>query len=322
MNQERWRELASEYIEGTLTPPMQEAVEVHLRENPESRAEAEQLRALFAELKQVPEVEPPLYFAENVMSRIQREAEQKRPWWSSFLGIGRTAGATLVLGGAAAGIAWMFLNPQQRVNTTPGTPRQARTLLLPGLSGSEKAPGNPVALSIPHLNVERTLRVAPGEEPAFDFSVKLESATTGTARFELPGDSQNYRVVVEKGRSSTLRVPLVSARDEQTMALRCDWSAGGDRHVKYLLVPLPPAEKDDATQKLSFGLGEMTLPDTARALAARYGRPITLEDIPEGLRVSVIARTETLEETLTRHLKDTGLHVTSTGAGVLIAPLR
>lgn len=320
MNQERWRELASEYIEGTLTPPMQEAVEAHLRDNPESRAEAEQLRSLFAELKQLPEVEPPMFFAENVMSRIQRETELKRPWWASFLGIGRTAGATLVLGGAVAGIAWMFLNPQ-KTGYTGGGVRQAKTSLLPGLNGSEKAPGDPVALSIPHLSIERTLRVAPGEEPAYDFALKLENTSTGAARFELPGDSQEYRVVFDKGTSSILRVPLVSARNEETMALRCDWNSGGDKHVKYLLVPLPPAEKE-AALKLSFGLGEMSLPETARALTARFGRPITLEDVPEGLKLSVVARAETLEETLTRHLAGSGLRVTSTGSGVLVAPAR
>jgi hypothetical protein len=320
MNQERWRELASEYLEGTLTPPMQEAVEAHLRENPESRAEAEQLRSLFTELKQLPEVEPPLFFADNVMSRLQREAEQKRPWWASLMGIGRTAGATLVLGGAAAGIAWMFLAPQQPTSTGNGL-RQAKTTLLPGMTGVEKAPGNPAALSVPHLNIERTLRVAQGEETAYEFALKLENAATGAARFLVPGDPQTYRVVFGKGKLPVLRVPLVSARDEQTMALRCDWNSGGSKHVKYLLIPLPPAEKD-ATLKLSFGLGEMPLPETARTLVARYGRPITLEDVPEGLRLSVTARAETLEETLVRHLKDTGLRVTSTASGVLIAPPR
>lgn len=322
MDQERWRELASEYLEGTLTPPMQEAVEAHLHENPESRAEAEQLRALFAELKQIPEVEPPLFFAENVMTRIQREAEQKRPWWASFLGIGRTAGATLILGSAVAGIAWMFLNPQKTSHTGSGV-REAKTALLPGMNGSGEAPGNPVALSIPHLSIERTLRVAPGEEPAYDFALKLEKASTGTARFELPGDSHDYRVVFDKGTSSILRVPLISARSEETMALRCDWSSGGDKHVKFLVVPLPSTEKEkEESLKLSFGLGEMSLPETARSLTARYGRPITLEDVPEGLRLSVVARAETLEETLRRHLSGTNLRVTSTRGGVLVAPAR
>ncbi len=322
MNQERWRELASEYIEGTLTPPMRDAVETHLNENPESRAEAEQLRGLFAQLQQFPEVDPPLFFADNLLSRIQRESQVKRPWWSSLLGIGRTAGATLVLGGAAAGIAWMFLSPQAARAPASGKSRQARTALLPGWSGADRAPGDPAALARPHLAVERTLRVAAGEPPAYDFTLSLLNASGGIARFRVPGDTQPYRAVLVKSSiPPILRVPLVSARDDSTMAVRCDWSADGEKHVKYLLVPLPEQE-GIAPEKLSFGLGEMPLPETARALVARYGKPITLEDVPESLRLAVVARAETLEETLTRHLKGTDLRVTSSPSGVLVAPAR
>jgi hypothetical protein len=320
MNRERWQELASEYIEGTLSDEMRVAVERHLSEDAESREEADALRGLFAELKQLPEVEPPLFFADNVMSRIQRESEARRPWWSSWLGIGRTASATLVLGGAAAGIAWVFLAPQPTPPSGGGL-QQARTALLPGRSEAQKAPGDPAALSAPELRIERTLRMEADAPSAYDFAVALENAPGGTARFTVPGDPTPYRFTFRAGKTGLLQVPLVSARDSQTMALRCDWSAEGRKHVKYLLVPLPEAEKTDSV-KLSFGLGEMPLPETARVLAARYGRPITLEDVPESLRLAVVARAETLEEVLARHLKGTELRVTSSPSGVLVAPAR
>ena len=105
------------------------------------------------------------------------------------------------------------------------------------------------------------------------------------------------------------------------MALRCEWSASGARHVKQLFVPLPERE-GSGEDKMSFGLASLSVADAARVLCARYGRPITLEDVPDSLRIAVTARTETLEQTLSRHLQGTGLRVQSSPAGILISPAR
>ena len=318
MEIERWRELASEYIEGTLPEETAAAVRAHLDASPESRAEEVQLRGLFSGLRQLPEVEPPLFFADNVMARLAREQKEKRPWWASFSRLGRTAGATLALGGLATAIAWMYWGPREAER--PGV-RQAHASLLPGLQGLSQNPGSPIASPVPHVRVERSLRVVAGEPLAFDLALRLENAERGTARVSVPGDSRSYKGVFAPGTYPVINIPLSAARDAQTLLVRCEWNASGARHVKQLVVPLPERE-GAGEEKQSFGLGELPLPEMARALSARYGRPITLEDVPEGLRAGVTARTETLEETLTRHLKNTGLVVSSSAAGVLIAPVR
>lgn len=318
MEIERWRELASEYIEGTLPQETAAAVRAHLDAHPESRAEEIQLRGLFAELKELPEVEPPLFFADNVMARIAREQQAKRPWWASFGNLGRTAGATLALGGLAAGIVWMYWGPRPAERSGV---RQARTTLLPGLRGLAQNPGSPVAAPMPQVSVARSLRVVAGEPLSYDLALRLEHAERGVAHVSVPGDSQSYKGVFAPGTYPVINVPLSAARDAQTLLVRCEWNASGEKHVKQLVVPLPERE-GAGEEKQSFGLAELPLPEMARALSARYGRPITLEDVPEKLQVGVTARAETLEETLVRHLKDTGLTVSSSAAGVLIAPAR
>ena len=319
MEIERWRELASEYIEGTLPEETAAAVRAHLDAHPESRAEEAQLRGLFGELRQLPEVEPPMFFADNVLARIAREKQERRPWWASFGNLGRTAGATLALGGLATAIAWMYWG--QTAPSGSGSVRQARTTLLPGLRHAVQNPGSPVAAPAPQVSVERSLHVVAGEPLSYDFVLRLENAERGVARISVPGDPQGYRGVFAPGTHPVINVPLSAARDPQTMLVRCEWNAGGQKHVKQLVVPLPERE-GVGEERQSFGLAELPLPTLARELSARYGRPITLEDIPEGLRAGVTARAETLEETLTRHLKGTGLTVSSSAAGILIVPAR
>ena len=317
MEIERWRELASEYIEGTLPDDTATAVRAHLDASPESRAEEAHLRGLFAGLRDFPEVEPPLFFADNVMARLAREQKEKRPWWASLSNLGRTAGATLALGGLATAVAWMYWGPRptERANNV----HQARTTLLPGLHRGAQNPGSPVAALVPQVSVERSLHVVAGEPLSYDFALRLENAERGSAHVSVPGDSQSYKGVFAPGTYPVINIPLSAARDPQTLLVRCEWNADGQKHVKQLVVPLPERE-GAGEEKQSFGLAELPLPELARALSARYGRPITLEDVPDGLRVAVTARTETLEETLTRHLRGTGLRMTSSAAGVLIAP--
>ena len=60
---------------------------------------------------------------------------------------------------------------------------------------------------------------------------------------------------------------------------------------------------------------------TDEQVAARYGTPVTLEDLPSEVsseRVMLNARNETASEVLRRNLHGRKLNVTVSGAGVLV----
>ena len=74
-------------------------------------------------------------------------------------------------------------------------------------------------------------------------------------------------------------------------------------------------------RKQSFGLPETTIAESAKEIAARYGTPVTLEDLPEEItreRVMIDARNETASEALRRNLTGRNVKVTVSGAGVLV----
>jgi hypothetical protein len=126
--------------------------------------------------------------------------------------------------------------------------------------------------------------------PAHTFSVWLEGASVGTARFQLLRDDggasetgKSYRFTLTERAPQSLVVPL-SAVSGDTINLYVYWYAGGsERHTKRLFVPIahesgggdgmaaPPRRYQ------SFGLPQSSLVAAARAVAARYGRPVTIE---------------------------------------------
>jgi hypothetical protein len=63
----------------------------------------------------------------------------------------------------------------------------------------------------------------------------------------------------------------------------------------------------------------MTIPEAAREIAARYGRPVTLEDVPEGAQVSD-RRGDTAGTVLRHGLAPLGLRVAASPSGILVSP--
>ena len=76
MDRKQWRELASDYIEGTLPAEKVKEVRAFLAQSPEARADESALRGITQHLKTLPDVDPPLFFADNVLARIQREQQE------------------------------------------------------------------------------------------------------------------------------------------------------------------------------------------------------------------------------------------------------
>lgn len=329
MDCKNWREMASDYIEGTLeAPAAADAMRRHAAECADCRADEAMLRSLSRELNVLPGVEPPLFFRENLISAIERgDQGAKRPiaeslWRTLFPRLGRTALGTLVAGGACAALLWSLVLPHLttggRSSYIAGGPLVG---LLPGLSGDSVDTAN-AQKEPPRLRIGRVTTVLPDEGPVYDFSLWLENADKGTARFQLVGDKHNYRFNLGSGMAAqTLRVPLAAAQGGSTIDLAVRWTADGKSHSKYLFVPVPRTDDRAVDRKQSFGLPESTITESAKQVAVRYSIPVTLEELPENTgseRVMMDARNETASEALRRNLAGRNLKVAVSGAGILV----
>lgn len=336
----KWRELASQYREETLPPPMVDALQSHLGVCASCRSDEAALRALWSDLNDLPArtalPAPPLFFHENVMAAIQREAAapRARSWafWSTLLPqLGRVALGTTVTAGAVAAIAWTLLLPTPPADNSVAAaagPLPRPGGLLPGGGASTKAVTDAAAATAPQLHVSRVATMSPQDGPCYDFSLWLEpasSTTLGTARFHLLGGTTPersvtpaYRFTLRGGEAQTLRVPFAAADKNNTINLVVRWQAGGGMRSRYLFVPVPQTDASPA-ERQSFGLPEGTVVEAARAIAARYGAPVTIEDVPASARLVVVtANNETAPEALRRALASHGLRVSTGRTGILI----
>lgn len=311
VDEKRWRELASEYIENALPAETAAAVRAYLETHPQARAEEAQLRGLMRDMNALPEVDPPLFFADNVMAAIQGQQERRRSWWQSLPGIGRTAVGTVLAGGALAAVAWTLLVPRG-----PSDPVQQADI-RPRVPGAAVAPET--AAGPARLGVTWSLRAVPDGEPALDVKLVLENADRGSARIALPGDTNLYRFMLQRGAAQTFVIPLSAARGAPTLEARIVWSADAATHTKQLFVPVPHTDAVPAARQ-SFGLRELPLPEAAREIAARYGQPVIVEDAPETATVAIVARDETAQATLSRNLEGMGLDVSAGAGGLVVSP--
>jgi len=191
--------------------------------------------------------------------------------------------------------------------------------------------------------------------PAYEFVPRLEGADRGTVRIHLlrsvprtaPEETgattrvtpaaapaplpvnpnkttPDLRAVLGMGVPvSTLRVPMAAVPGEACISLYVYWTAAGEAHATYLFVPLTEADAPVPAERQSFGLPTERLPEAARALAARYGQAVTLEDVPADLKVTVVPYQESLPEVLERTLAQTGLRVSPAAlpeSGFRVAP--
>ncbi len=78
----------SDYITGDLDAALQVSVENHINASPEANAEIDALRRTLATLDAMPSAEPPAWFHDNLMNRLdmevakETEAAQKKSGWT------------------------------------------------------------------------------------------------------------------------------------------------------------------------------------------------------------------------------------------------
>lgn len=312
MDLKQWRDLASDYIEGTLPADKMKQVQAFLATNAEARTDEALLRGITHHLSDLPEVDPPLFFADNVLSRIERErAEASQRGWRSWIpNMGRLAVGSLAAGGIMAALAWNFLFPKANNQNHAGVVGGLGTRV----STTTNAPVGPT----PRLALSHIKR----SEAAVTISVTLENAKSGMVLASVPGAPQQTGVSLSEKESLSRPLAVPIAPGMASCAFKLAWTAEGTQGEQWVITPLTPAQP--TTTRLSFGMGELPLtPEALEELARRYGQGITVVDVPQATRrVQFDARNETLDELLTRHLGPLGMSISRSEDRVVITATR
>ncbi|MFM7321147.1 MAG: zf-HC2 domain-containing protein [Armatimonadota bacterium] len=294
MNCEAWREIASDHTEGTLPAARRAEADRHIAECAACRSDHAFLTGFPRILRASPEPETPLFLADNVVSRIEAEQRARLPWHAR---LGRIGIATLMVGSAAAGMLWSAWFPDTNRGLLKANP--AGGVVIPSAQPAPAAPGT--------LAMEWSRRVD-AEDPALDVTFTLGGSEKGTARCDLPGDPNPYRLPLSGGVPQTLRVPVAAARGDRTVAVRVRWNSGDGPHDRRLAIPVPGQDQAPAVRQ-SFGLPEMPADEALRELARRYGVPVVADELPAGARLAPRAVDDTMESVVRKAVEPLGWRV-------------
>ena len=290
MNCEAWREIASDHTEGTLPAPRRAEADRHVAECASCRIDFAFLKGFDRVLREAPEPDPPLFLAENVVSRIEAERRAKVPWHAR---LGRIGIATLMVGSAAAGMLWNAWFPDA-----------SRGVLKASPTGGVVLPVAVRPVPAGTLDVAWSRRVD-ADDPAVDVTFTLGGSERGTARCDIPGDPNAYRLPLSGGVEQTLRVPIAAARGDRTVAVRVRWNSGDGPRDRHLAIPVPGADTAPASRQ-SFGLPELPADEALRELARRYGIAVVADNLPEGARLGFRAVDDTLESVVRKTVEPLG----------------
>lgn len=312
MNFNEWRELASDYIEGALPPEKNAEIRLFLAQSPEARADEAALRGLARQLSLTPEVDPPLFFADNLLSRLQREQEatRQRSWRVWLPNVGKLAAGSLVTGGALAAIVWGLYFP-----------KHSDSIGADALALRRESPAPVDLKALPKLQVSKPTRQGEGtDNPTLDFTLNLENADHGTVIARVPGGTPSGLFFNQGSRDpKILRLPLAPSATVATVELT--WTGDGVKGEKWVIVPLG-ASPNEVTRR-SFSQGERPLVQAIAEVVGIFGQAVTLDDLPRReQKVRLDAKNETLEELLRRHLEPLGLRVVFAEGHLIVSPQR
>ena len=297
-----WRECASDHIDGTLPEKLAREADAHIESCTTCAADMAGLRSLSADLAALPSPDVPLYFSDNILSKIEaQQSAAKEPWWrAARLGI-----TTTLAGATVASFVWMQLHP------VVDGPNRIRA----GAGGTRYvAPATPVAA--PELRT-RWMMHADASTPTYDIELTLLSKFAGTAKCTITGDPHAYRFTLAPGVANHFRIPISLVANDNVATVNIAWTSGEMTHKRIEHHPLTP---DNPTPKRqSFGIRDLPIADAAREVASRYNIPVTLQDIPETARIRVNPIHATAEEALSGALVGTGCTLVATADGLYIS---
>lgn len=297
-----WRECASDHIDGTLPAKLAREADAHIEICAQCAADMVGIKSLTVELSFLPTPDVPLYFSDNILSKIEaQQAAAKEPWWrAARLGI-----TTALAGATVASFVWMQVNPvvdaPNRIRAGAGGRRQA-------------VPPAPVVA--PKLNTRWMLH-ADAATPTYDVELTLLSKSSGTAKCTISGDPHAYRFTLAPGVANHFRIPLTLFANDNIASLNTIWTSGDTTHKRIEHHPLTPDASTPRRQ--SFGIRDLPIVAAAREVSSRYNIPITLQDIPETTRIRISPIHATAEEALTSALSGTGCTLVTTPDGLYIS---
>jgi hypothetical protein len=317
INDDKWLELASEYIEGALPSEMHEKVRVYLESNPKAQKEEQELRGILQDLGTLPEVDPPMFFRENLMKALeaqQEAARQKKPWWHLTPFVQRS----LMAGGAFAALALGFLLPQLRQEPSStvkesgvgGTQPLRLPTIINGVTLPESKPSEPAHLSVAHGMVRESEEGRAGR--AYEFTLKLTNSPRSRVRIEVPGREPQIAILKENI-AQAVRVEPDATQPVLSLGIR--WTAEGGSQEKQFYVPTQPG---NTIPWRNPGEGS-TLDRVLTNLVAYYGKPVTVENVDiQKIQLPTLVPAQSLQETLAARLAPLGLQVISSNDGVII----
>jgi hypothetical protein len=317
MNDEKWLELASEYIEGTLHPEMHEKVRVYLTENKQAQKEEQELRGILQELGTMPEVDPPMFFRENLMKALEAQtkaAQEKKPWWQ----LTRFMQGSLVVGGAFAALTLGILLPQ--LNNQPGEGNMAEASL-----GKSLAPPTMTGSALPEAIVNATntanttpaqIRVTQGilkDKNRYEFALTLSQSKSAFVRIEVPGREAQVATLNE---NATQAIQVEPDANASVLHLGIRWTSAGNSQEKQFYLPTGAGTAKPTWSNPGEG---STLDKALMNLVAYYGKPVTVENVDtHAVRVPTLVQEAGLQQTLSERLAPMGLIVTQSNDGVII----
>jgi len=297
-----WRECASDHIDGTLPAKLAREADAHIINCAECAADMAGIKSLAADLAAFPTPDVPLYFSDNIVSKIEAQRRAaKEPWWrAARLGI-----TTTLAGATVASFVWMQLHP------VVDAPNRIRA----GAGGTRRAV-LPAPVVAPVLNTRWMLH-ADAARPTYDVELTLLSKSAGTAKCTISGDPHAYRFTLAPGVANHFRIPISLVPNDRVASLNIAWTSGDNTHKRIEHHPLSP--ETPTPRRQSFGIRDLPITDAAREVSCRYNIPITLEDIPETTRIRVSPIHATAEEALTSALTNTGCKLVTTPDGLYIS---
>lgn len=272
MQCDRAQEFFSDYLEKMLDRPMTVALESHLVGCADCREEIETLQHVFLKLDSLPDVDPPVDGAWQILARLRSaradQWEAERDHTPSFLGwlrslhparVAMASGlATLVVAGAVV-MSGPFVEQMRIFGPTGNRPDAPAPVVA--------QPVAPVSISYGPVTAEGqqvNLRIAPAASIA-DPVVQVKSLNTG-ALFAHKG---------EPGRTNPILLPIILPAGQSCEVLRVTvagaLSGSGYRHL--VVVPLGQQATSDVTQILF----DQPVEETLKRIAVNLDRPVVIE---------------------------------------------
>jgi len=252
------------YLEGSLPQALREEVARHLESCPQCAAELEEMRALVATLRAMPEMPLPADFAAGVQARL---ANRRRPARSWFLRLPALAGGTLTAVVLALAILYArpyLFAPSSQPEQVAMSDQKSKSPVAGNKSFTGNQPSSP-QISSEHAEGEQAPGALQNRLQANEHAIETEvnaKAKTEIANAAKPADLYNSmnsgaRSDDQYGSSESRKFEVHSSGDDMTIARTGDESLLGPAKVQ----PPSPAGPVGAP-------GAASLPETVDAVAA------------------------------------------------------